>query len=111
MTTSLFSLRTRIGRLRLIGYAEGISYIVLLGIAMPLKYFAGQPQYVRVTGMIHGLLFVLYVLGLFQAKMEYGWSTRTLMLGLLASVLPFGPFYADAKLYPMDSSEPQTQPQ
>ncbi len=96
-----FSLRTQIGRLRLIGYAEGISYLVLLGIAMPLKYIADQPQYVRVTGMIHGLLFVLYVIGLIQAKTEYAWPIRTLLLGLLASVLPFGPFYADAKLYPM----------
>ncbi|MCU0424508.1 MAG: DUF3817 domain-containing protein [Candidatus Kapabacteria bacterium] len=94
-----FSLKTQLGRLRIIGYAEGVSFLVLLFIAMPIKYIGGNPQPVRVTGMIHGLLFVLYVLQVIQAKIEYEWSIKTLMLGLLASVLPFGPFIADAKIF------------
>ena len=110
MATNTFSLTTQIGRLRLIGYAEALSFIALLGIAMPLKYLAGEPQYVSITGMIHGLLFVLYVFSLLQAKIEYGWPMRVFLLGLLASVLPFGPFYADAKLYraPDETIDPLT---
>jgi integral membrane protein len=94
-----FSLKTHLGRLRLVGYAEGVSFLVLLFIAMPIKYLAGNPEPVRVTGMIHGLLFVLYIISVFQATIEYGWSMKTMLLGILASVLPFGPFVADARLY------------
>lgn len=94
-----FSLKTAIGRLRLIGYAEGASFLILLCIAMPLKYLAGKPEMVRVVGMMHGLLFMLYILTLMQAKVEYGWSLKTMLLGMLASVVPFGPFWADAKLF------------
>lgn len=96
---SNFSLKTQLGRLRIVGYAEGISFLVLLFIAMPLKYLAGKPEMVRVVGSLHGLLFVLYILQVIQAKIEYSWSMKTLILGIIASVLPFGPFVADAKLF------------
>ncbi len=66
---------------------------------MPLKYFFGQPETVRVVGMAHGLLFVLYVLLVIQVKIEYGWSFKKMLLALLASVVPFGTFWADAKLF------------
>jgi integral membrane protein len=98
-----FSLKTQIGRLRLVGYAEGISFLLLLCIAMPLKYLAGKPEMVRVVGMAHGLLFVLYILQVIQAKIEYDWSLKTMVLGIVASVLPFGPFIADAKLFRMEA--------
>ncbi|MBD0254893.1 MAG: DUF3817 domain-containing protein [Cytophagales bacterium] len=91
--------KTQLGRLRIIGFAEGLSFLVLLGIAMPLKYFFGLPETVRVVGMAHGLLFVLYVLLVIQVKIEYGWSFRKMLLALLASVVPFGTFWADAKLF------------
>ena len=91
--------KTQLGRLRIIGFAEGLSFLILLGIAMPLKYFFGLPGTVRVVGMAHGLLFVLYVLLVIQAKIEYGWSLRKMGLALLASVVPFGTFWADAKLF------------
>jgi integral membrane protein len=94
-----FSLKTQLGRLRIVSYAEAASFLVLLCIAMPLKYLAGKPEMVRVTGMIHGLLFVLYIFQVIQAKIEYNWSWKTMFLGIVASVLPFGPFVADAKLY------------
>ncbi len=92
-------LKTQLGRLRIIGFAEGLSFLILLGVAMPLKYFFGLPETVRVVGMAHGLLFVLYVLLVIQVKIEYGWSFKKMLLALLASVVPFGTFWADAKLF------------
>lgn len=91
-------LSTSLGRLRLLGFLEGLSFLVLLGIAMPLKYFAGQPGYVRVIGMAHGILFLAYGLAIIQAHLDYGWSVKRSFLLFLASLLPFGPFIADRKL-------------
>jgi len=54
------NIQTQVGRVRIAGIIEGISFLLLLGLAMPMKYFAGQPQYVRVIGMIHGMLFLAY---------------------------------------------------
>jgi integral membrane protein len=53
-------LNTPIRRLRFVGFVEGVSYLVLLFIAMPLKYWAGMPLAVRVVGMLHGVLFILF---------------------------------------------------
>ncbi len=92
------SLKTPLGRLRMIGWWEGVSFLVLLGVAMPLKYFAGMPQAVRVVGMAHGVLFMLYVLAAIQAAVEYNWPWKKTALVLIASVLPAGPFVVDAKL-------------
>ncbi|TAE30920.1 MAG: DUF3817 domain-containing protein [Candidatus Kapaibacterium sp.] len=94
-----FSPKTQLGRLRIVSYAEGASFLILLCIAMPLKYLAGMPGMVRVVGMAHGLLFVLYIMQVILAKIEYDWSMKTMILGIIASVLPFGPFWADAKLF------------
>jgi len=90
-------LATTIGRLRAIGLLEGISFLLLLGVAMPLKYLAGRPEAVRVVGMAHGLLFLLYVAATIQAAMEYRWTWRRTALIAAASLLPFGPFYVDSK--------------
>ena len=90
-------LTTTIGRLRLIAFIEGISYLILLGIAMPLKYLYDQPQAVRSVGTVHGLLFVLYVLCVFLTKIEHRWNLTKTGLLLLISLIPFGNFYADKK--------------
>lgn len=92
------SLKTPLGRLRLIGTWEGVSFLVLLLIAMPLKYFAGWPLAVRIVGLAHGVLFILYVFAAIQATLEHRWSARRLALVLLASVLPAGPFVVEAKI-------------
>lgn len=92
-------LRTSLGRLRVVGFLEGISFLVLLGIAMPLKYLAGQPDAVRVVGMAHGVLFVLYVLLVIQVSLELSWSWRKALLALVVSVVPFGTFWAEKKLF------------
>lgn len=86
-----------LGRLRLIAFVEGVSFLVLLFIAMPLKYMYSQPQAVRAVGTVHGLLFVTYVLFVFQAKIERNWDGRKTWKLLLISLIPFGNFYADRK--------------
>jgi integral membrane protein len=91
-------LKTSIGRLRVIGFWEGVSFLVLLVIAMPLKYVWGEPGAVRVVGMAHGVLFMLYVWSAIQAALEHDWSWKRTGLVLLASLLPAGPFVVDAKL-------------
>lgn len=94
----MYSLKTPVGRLRMIGLWEGISFLGLLGIAMPLKYFAGLPMAVKVVGMAHGILFMLYVVMTIQAALEYDWPWRRTALVLAASVLPAGPFVVDARI-------------
>lgn len=91
-------LLSSLGRLRVIGFLEGLSFLVLLFIAMPLKYWAGDPRAVQVVGMAHGVLFVLYVAAVIQASLAYGWKIKVTAWLLVASFLPFGPFVADAKL-------------
>ncbi|GAB4040698.1 DUF3817 domain-containing protein [Spirosoma gilvum] len=86
-------------RLRVVSFAEGISYLLLLFIAVPLKRIGGHPEAVQILGPIHGLLFVWYVLVIIQAKTEYGWSAGKTALMLLASILPGGTFYADHKTF------------
>ncbi|AYA37339.1 DUF3817 domain-containing protein [Hymenobacter oligotrophus] len=95
--SGLFS--STLGRLRVAGFLEGLSFLVLLGIAMPLKYLMGQPEAVKHVGMAHGLLFVLYVLLLIMATIEHSWSVRKAALGFVASLVPFGTFWADKKLF------------
>ncbi len=92
-------LNTQIGRLRIVGFIEGVSLLVILFITMPLKYFFDQPGANRIIGMIHGLLFILYVFYVIQSKIEYRWSFKKMMLALIASIIPFGTFWADAKLF------------
>jgi len=79
----------------LVGYCEGVSFLVLLGIAMPLKYAAGIPEPVLVIGWIHGILWILYMLAASRCRAVYKWRFRTFLGAALASVLPFGPFVFD----------------
>jgi integral membrane protein len=92
-------IKSALGRLRIIAFLEGISFLVLLGIAMPLKYLAGVPQAVRVVGMAHGVLFVLFVLLLIQVAIEKSWSFKKSALSFVSSLVPFGTFYADARWF------------
>lgn len=90
-------LKTTIGRLRVIGFLEGVSFLVLLGVAMPLKYIWGDPQAVRVVGMAHGVLFLAYLAATLQAMLEHGWTLKRATLVAAASLVPFGTFYVDVK--------------
>jgi integral membrane protein len=83
---------------RMIALAEGISFLTLLFIAMPMKYFMGMPEVVRVVGSIHGVLFVLYVGVLARIHFTQRWSFIFSLYALLASVIPFGTFMLDKQL-------------
>jgi len=87
-----------IARLRRVGVAEGISFLVLLGVAMPLKYWAGIPMAVKVVGWAHGILLILLVLALAEAKHRARWSMSYAGVVFLAALVPFGPFMIDRRL-------------
>lgn len=91
-------MKTPLGRLRVIGMIEGISYLILLGIAMPLKYLAGIPEVVKVVGWAHGVLFVGYVLALLHVWVARRWSLGRAVLAFVVSLLPFGTFLFDKSL-------------
>jgi integral membrane protein len=91
-------LESPMGRLRFIGMAEGLSLLVLLGIAMPLKYLANQPEAVKITGWIHGLLFVAFIIAVLMMYYERNWPLKKVALAFVAAFLPFGTFVFDAQL-------------
>lgn len=72
---------------------EGLSYILLLFIAVPIKYFQGNPEYVKMLGMPHGILFVLYIVLAIMLKSELKWGNKTFGIVCLLSILPFGTFF------------------
>lgn len=92
------SLRSPLGSLRLVNLAEGTSFLVLLGIAMPLKYLAHHTLPVRVCGMIHGVLFILLVLRLFIDCGAGKITAKTAGIVFAASLVPLGSFFADRML-------------
>lgn len=96
------SLKSQLGRLKLVAALEGWSFLILLLIAMPLKYMANMPEAVRVVGMAHGLLFVLYIIMVIQVKIELNWSYKKMLLAFLASIIPFGTFYANRKWFNLE---------
>ncbi len=82
---------------RFVAFLEGLSYILLLFIATPIKYLADDPQYVKMLGMPHGILFMLYIILAFMIKQENTWFKDNFKKVLLASIIPFGTFYLDHK--------------
>jgi integral membrane protein len=90
--------KTPITRLRQIGFVEGISFLLLLGVAMPLKYFAGVRMAVTVAGWIHGVLFVTFCFALLRVMLHARWSLARGAAVFIAALLPFGPFLIDRRL-------------
>lgn len=88
--------------LRWVGFLEGISFLLLLFIAMPMKYMFDNPILVKYVGMGHGVLFIAFLVVLFVVCEKQKWSLKMFILGLIASILPFGPFVFDAKLKKME---------
>jgi integral membrane protein len=84
--------------LRIVGLLEGISFLLLLFIAMPMKYLLDNPILVKYVGMGHGVLFILFLIVLFTVCEKQKWSITMFILGLIASILPFGTFVFDRKL-------------
>jgi integral membrane protein len=86
---------TNIGRLRLIGFLEGLSLLLLVFIAVPAKYIYHTPSLVRSIGPVHGILFLLFVFNTLRTGVEQGWNFSTTRKVLLACIIPFGTFYID----------------
>jgi integral membrane protein len=84
--------------LRLLGNIEGISYLLLLGIAMPMKYFFGFPMAVKIVGMAHGVLFIAYCLLLALQMRSNKWSLLFGIYLFVATLIPFGTFVTDRRL-------------
>jgi integral membrane protein len=82
----------------MMGTIEGISTLILFGVAMPLKYAAGMPMAVRIAGSIHGFLFVVLVVMFIQAIRKVPIPRRMAVLGIVAAIFPFGPFVMDGHL-------------
>jgi integral membrane protein len=87
-----------LNRLRIIGILEGVSFLVLLGIAMPLKYLAGQPQAVKMVGWAHGVLFVAFVAALLHTSILRNWPIGRQIKAFVSALLPFGTFALDTQL-------------
>jgi len=90
--------QSALGRLRLAALAEGVSYLILLGIAMPLKYAFGLPLAVRLVGSLHGLLFIVFGAALLSAWHSRRWPIRRPVLVFISSLIPFGAFLMDRSL-------------
>ncbi|KAA6449609.1 DUF3817 domain-containing protein [Bacillus swezeyi] len=95
-------LQTPIGRLRTMGFIEGMSLLILLFVAMPLKYWAGYPMAVTIVGSLHGGLFILYLLVLLYATFVLRWSLKWPAAGLIVAFVPFGNFLYDRGLKKYD---------
>lgn len=87
-----------IQRFRMTALAEGSSFLILLCLAMPMKYLMGMPRVVTVVGAIHGILFLLYVWQLINLRAKHDWNNQFSFYAFLASLLPFGPFVFDKHL-------------
>ena len=82
---------------RIIAFLEGLSYILLLFIATPVKYLLQDETYVKILGMPHGILFIIYIVLAFLLKSEMKWSSKTFNIALLCAIVPFGTFYLEKK--------------
>jgi len=89
---------SNIDRLRLSSILDGVSYLILLGVAMPLKYLADMPMAVRVVGSLHGLFFValclFLLIALLRKQLSFGWC----VIVFLCALVPFAPFWLDHRL-------------
>ena len=92
-------IKTNAGRLRIIGFLEGISLLLLLFVAMPMKYIFHYPEGTKIMGAIHGGLFLLFIFNTLSVGVEQGWKFKvTTWKVLLACMIPFGTFYIDRKI-------------
>ncbi len=91
------SLSKQLSFFKWISILEGISFLVLLGVAMPLKYIFNMPEMVQHVGMAHGVLFIGYILGCLILIRPMNWSARESAIIMSCSLLPLGPFYVEKK--------------
>ena len=91
-------MRQSLSQLRWMSLIDAISYVLLVGIAMPLKHFADIPQPVSVVGMLHGIIWMLLVVSLVRARFASDWSTKRLLLIGFAALVPIVPFFLDRSI-------------
>ena len=91
--------KSNLGLLRIIGLLEGISYLFLFGVSMPLKYIWENESFMYSNGMAHGLLFILYVMFLVMVTYQLKWSINRFFWAFVACLVPFGAFIADKKIF------------
>ena len=94
---------SKIGQFRVIAKIEGISFIVLLFIAMPLKYLMGIAIATKLVGMIHGGLFLWFIYAQYEASKEQKWGIKFDAIAFILSLIPFGSFYLTNKLFRIES--------
>ena len=78
---------------KIVSFLEGLSYILLLFIATPIKYLQGDPTYVKWLGMPHGILFVAYIILAVMLKYELNWNFKKFAIVCALSLIPFGTFF------------------
>lgn len=91
-------LKTKTGRLRILAILEGISLLILVFIAVPIKYWAGNPGLVSMIGPVHGALFLLFLFNTLSVGVEQQWKFKETTKVILACFIPFGTFYIDRKI-------------
>ena len=92
-------LKTSVGRLRIIGFLEGVSLLTLILVAVPMKYYFDNPSGSKILGPVHGGLFLLFVFNTISVGVEHRWKFNTTTWKvLLACIVPFGTFYIDRKI-------------
>ncbi len=87
-----------IKKFRIVSFVEGISFLTLLFVAMPIKYIGGNPIPVKIAGMTHGLLFCLFIYFLYMAASEHKWSKKFSLFAFVTSLVPFGMLFLDKHL-------------
>lgn len=98
-------LSTALGRFRSISAIEGLSYLLLIFIAMPIKYIGGDPYPVKIFGMTHGVLFIFFMILLFDAKRKESWDTGFMFQLFVLSLIPFGAFLIERKVKSENKSD------
>ncbi len=91
--------KNSLSRFRLVAFLEGCSFL-LFAVTMPLKYMMGMPKPNYIIGMLHGFLFLSYLVLLIQVSAAYKWPFKKIVLSFIAALLPFGTFYANKNIYP-----------
>ncbi len=88
-----------VNALRVVAWAEGISFLLILFVSMPLKYIWDMPELNQFTGYIHGVLFIVYIVVVWLTGSRLEWSNKTTSIALAASIIPFGTFWADHAIF------------
>ena len=91
-------MKTKIQRLKMSAFIEGWSFLILLCVAMPMKYYMGIAIATKIVGMTHGLLFIWFLFALLEANNEQKWGAKFFFLAFISSLIPFGTFFLNKEL-------------